>query len=77
MPIVVLLATRPKGRRVLLPIGVAAALSIFLVLTYLQSTQDPRLWISWSAARTFSPVTALIALASYCVSETESERVDR
>jgi len=77
VPIVVLLATRPKGRRALLPIGVAAALTVFLLLTYLQSTQDPRLWISWSAARTFSPVTALIALASYCVSETESERVDR
>jgi hypothetical protein len=66
VPIVVLLATRPKVRRALLPIGVAAALSVFLLLTYLQSTQDPRLWISWSAARTFSPVTALIALASYC-----------
>ena len=66
VPILVLLATRPKDRRVFLPLGVAAALSVFLVLTYLQSTQDPRLWISWSAARTFSPVTALVALASFC-----------
>ncbi len=65
VPIVVLLATRPKGRRVLLPIGVAAALSVFLLVTYLQSADDPRLWILWSAARTFSPVTALLALASF------------
>jgi len=65
VPIVVLLVTRPKGRRVLLPIGVAAALSVFLLLTYLQSADDPRLWILWSAARTFSPVTALLALASF------------
>jgi hypothetical protein len=65
VPILVLLATRPKGCRALLPIGVAAALSVFLLLTYLQSAQDPRLWIAWSAARTFSPVTALLALASF------------
>jgi hypothetical protein len=65
VPILVLLAVRPKGRRALLPLGVAAALSVFLLLTYLQSAADPRLWIAWSAARTFSPVTALIALASF------------
>ncbi|HEY3173947.1 MAG TPA: hypothetical protein VGK86_15370 [Thermoanaerobaculia bacterium] len=65
VPILVLLAVPPKGRRALLPIGAAAALSAFLLLTYLQSAQDPRLWIAWSAARTFSPVTALLALASF------------
>jgi hypothetical protein len=65
VPVLVLFATRPKCRSALLPIGAAAALSVFLLLTYLQSTQDPRLWISWSAARTFSPVTALLALATF------------
>jgi len=65
VPILVLLTIRPKGRRAVLPLGVAAALSVFLLLTYLQSPRDPRLWIAWSAARTFSPVTAMIALASF------------
>jgi hypothetical protein len=69
VPILVLLAIRPKGRRALLPLGVAAALSVFLLLTYLQSASDPRLWIAWSAARTFSPITALIALASFLGAE--------
>ena len=60
-----LLVIRPGRARALLPLGVAAALSVFLLLTYLQSADDPRLWIAWSAARTFSPVTALVALATF------------
>ena len=65
VPILLLLAIRPGRGRALLPLGVAAALSVFLLLTYLQSADDPRLWIAWSAARTFSPVTALVALATF------------
>ena len=67
--LVVLLAGRQLTRAAQLPLGVAAGMSAFLLLTYLQSGSDPALWISWSAARVFSPVTAMIALASFCAAE--------
>jgi hypothetical protein len=66
VPLLVLVLTRGKPRRALLPIGVAAVLAAFLLFTYLHYEQDPRLWISWSAARVFSPLTALLSLAAYC-----------
>jgi hypothetical protein len=66
VPLLVLLAGGRLTRRALLPLGVAAGMSAFLLLTYLQSGSDPALWIRWSAARVFSPVTALLALASWC-----------
>jgi hypothetical protein len=77
IPLLVVLLTGRLSRRALLPLGAAAGMSAFLLLTYLQSGSDPSLWIGWSAARVFSPVTALLALASFCVSETKSVRVDR
>jgi hypothetical protein len=69
VPLLVLLLTGRLTRQALLPLGVAAGMSAFLLLTYLQSGSDPAQWITWSAARVFSPVTALLALASFCVAE--------
>jgi hypothetical protein len=65
VPLVVLLATRGKTRRALLPLGVAVALAGFFTFTYLHSAADPKVWISWSAARIFSPLTVLLALAAH------------
>lgn len=61
VPLAVLLLARGGLRR--LPLAVAAALSAFLVVTYMLPVRDPVSWIGWSAARTFSPVAALLALA--------------
>jgi hypothetical protein len=74
VPLVVLLRTRGKSRRVLLPVGVALALVGFLGFTYLHGEADPTLWISWSAARVFSPMTFLFALAAWCSRPAESYR---
>ncbi|MDQ5873307.1 MAG: hypothetical protein M3547_13990 [Acidobacteriota bacterium] len=65
VPLVVFLATRGKTRRALLPLGVAVALAGFFAFTYLHSETDPKVWIGWSAARVFSPLTALFALAAH------------
>jgi hypothetical protein len=65
VPLLVLLAGGRLTRRALLPLGVAAGMSAFLLLTYLQSS-NPAQWIEWSAARVFSPVTVLFALAAWC-----------
>jgi hypothetical protein len=69
IPLLVVLLAGRLTRQALLPLGVAAGMCAFLLLTYLQSGSDPALWISWSAARVFSPVTALLALASFCAAE--------
>jgi hypothetical protein len=68
-----ILAGRKKGR-VYLPIGVAAALLGFLVFTYLTTESDPRLLIGWSAARTLSPASALLALAAFASRTSEPDR---
>lgn len=65
VPLAVWLLTGPRSRRVLLPFGIAIALSGFLVFTYSTTAGDPKLLIAWSAARVFSPLTALFALAAY------------
>jgi hypothetical protein len=65
VPLVVWLLAGPKKGRVFLPVGVAAALLGFLVFTYLTTESDPRLLIGWSAARTLSPLSALLALAAF------------
>jgi hypothetical protein len=67
-----ILAGRRKGR-VFLPIGVAAALLGFLVFTYLTTESDPRLLIGWSAARTLSPASALLALAAFASRTSEPD----
>jgi hypothetical protein len=57
------LALRPRPwRPAFLPLGVALALSAFLVFTYLHDP-NPHLWIGWSAARVFSPLIPLFAIA--------------
>jgi hypothetical protein len=68
-----LLAGAKKGR-VFLPIGAAAALLGFLVFTYLTTESDPRLLIGWSAARTLSPASALLALAAFASRTSEPDR---
>jgi hypothetical protein len=65
VPLAVLLATRGKARSALIPIGVGVVLAGFFTFTYLHSETDPRVWIEWSAARVFSPLTALLALAAH------------
>jgi len=66
VPLVVLLATPGKTRHALLPVGVASALIGFFWFTYLHGEPDPTQWIGWSAARVFSPLTFLFALAGWC-----------
>lgn len=73
VPLLVMLATRGKTRRALIPIGIAAALSGFLLFTYLHGDVDPTLWIRWSAARVFSPLPVLFALSAWCSRPTGSE----
>ena len=65
VPLVLWLALGPKGRRALLPIGTAVLLAGFLVFTYLTNAGDPTQLIAWSAARVFTPVAALLALAAH------------
>jgi len=69
VPLLVFLLSGRPGRRSLIPLGVAAGITAFLLLAYLQNPLDPSLWIAWSAARVLSPVTALLALASFSAAE--------
>jgi len=64
VPLLCLIAARPRLRAAALPLGTAGALVAFLLFTYLHRAEDPRLWIFWSAARVFSPVAALLGLAA-------------
>lgn len=66
VPLLVWLLTPGKTRRALVPIGIAVALTGFIAFTYLHGETDPKVWIGWSGARVFSPVTALLALAAWC-----------
>ncbi len=66
VPLACLLVALPLSRRSLLPLAVAAVMTGFFLFTYLHRNEDPSLWISWSAARIFSPVAMLLALAATC-----------
>ncbi len=66
VPIVVLFASLPLGRGALVPLTTAAVLAAFFVFTYLHRPEDPSLWISWSAARIFTPIAMLLAVAAAC-----------
>jgi len=68
VPFLCLFAAVPLARRALVPIGAAAVLTAFFIFTYLHRSEDPSLWISWSAARIFSAVAMLLAVASACSS---------
>jgi hypothetical protein len=68
VPFVCLLAAVPLSRRALVPLGTAAVLGAFFVFTYLHRPEDPSLWISWSAARIFTPLAMLLALTSSAAS---------
>jgi len=60
-----LVAVRGRPLRpALLPLGTAAALGTFFVLTYLHEPKPPALWISWTAARIYSPLVPLLALGA-------------
>lgn len=72
VPLSVLLLTGPRDRRAFLPGGVAILLAGFLLFTYLTTAGDPTLLIGWSAARVFSPVAALLALAAWCSRATKT-----
>ena len=64
VPLVCVLAALPLTHRWILSIGTAAILTAFFLFTYIHRPEDPSLWISWSAARVFSPVAMLLALAA-------------
>jgi hypothetical protein len=66
VPIIVLLFTPARCRRVWLPLGTAIVLAGFLLFTYTTTEANVRLLISWSAARVLSPLTVLIAFAFFC-----------
>ena len=65
LPLLVLLLAPPSLRRAVVPMGIAFLLAGFFTFTYLHYETDPRLWISWSAARVFSPLAPLLALAAW------------
>jgi hypothetical protein len=65
LPLAALLLTARKSRLALLPVVVTALLAVFFVFTYLHSP-DASLWIEWSGGRVFSPLPALLAIASLC-----------
>lgn len=71
VPLLVFLLARRKTRSALVPFGTAVALVLFSAFTYLHYETDPRLWIMWSAARVFSPLTVLLTLAAFCASPRE------
>ena len=64
LPLLALVLAPGKSRLAILPVGVSVVLAVFFVFTYLHG--DPHLssWIGWSAGRIFSPLAALLALAS-------------
>jgi hypothetical protein len=65
IPIVCLLAAaRRLDRDAAIPLVTAAALSAFLLFTYLDRPGDPSQWIAWSAPRVFSPLPMLFALSA-------------
>lgn len=66
VPALCLLAALPLARRAAIPLATAAVLAAFFLFTYLHRPEDPSLWISWSAARIFSPVAMLLALTTTC-----------
>jgi hypothetical protein len=66
IPLAVLAVAFPLARRSSLPIGIAVILTAFFLFTYLHREENPSLWISWSAARIFSPVAVLTVLAASC-----------
>ena len=70
IPLLCLIVAGRLGRMAALPLGTAAALTGFLVFTYLHLADDPAQWISWSAARVFAPIPVLFALAAACPRET-------
>jgi hypothetical protein len=62
LPLLALIVLPPRSRLALLPLGIAVALSVFFVFTYLHGALDPAPWIEWSAARVFSSVIILFVL---------------
>jgi hypothetical protein len=66
LPLAALISAPRKSRLVLLPLAVSAVLAAFFVFTYLHGDANPGTWIEWSAGRVFSPITALLVLASVC-----------
>jgi hypothetical protein len=59
-----LTSVRRLDRDAAIPLATAAALSAFLLFTYLDRPGDPSQWIAWSAPRVFSPLPMLFALAA-------------
>lgn len=65
VPLVCLLLLAPRMTRLsMIPLGIAAVLTAFLLFTYMDRAGDPAEWISWSAARVLSPLAMLFALAA-------------
>ena len=61
-----LISAPRKSRLVLLPLAVSAVVAAFFVFVYLHGEPNPGKWIEWSAGRVFSPIAALLVLASVC-----------
>ena len=67
-----LAAARRLDRDAAIPLVTAAALSAFLLFTYLDRPGDPSQWIAWSAPRVFSPLPMLFALSAARLRGTET-----
>jgi hypothetical protein len=66
IPLVCLMAARRLDARAAIPLAAAAGLIAFGLFVYLDRPSDPTAWISWSAARVFSPLAVLFSLAAAC-----------
>ncbi|MEP6993537.1 MAG: hypothetical protein ABI968_03370 [Acidobacteriota bacterium] len=72
-----MLAAARLTRRAAIPLGAAAGLIGFFFFTYLHRSEDPSLWISWSAARVFSPLAMLFTLAATCARDSDAASEQR
>jgi hypothetical protein len=62
LPVLLLVTVRRWNRVLLIAPAVSIVLLAFLVFTYLHGGLDPGEWISWTATRVLSPITALLIL---------------
>jgi len=64
LPLVLLIAARPRVRSLLPAFALGAGLMAFLVFDYLHDREDPAIRIQWTAPRVSQPALSALILAS-------------